>query len=760
MRKLLTTIGLALTTACVPAGGGGGDSSDAARPAPDLGGGLRLDAGPPMDAAPQADLGAVDAAVVDEGVPPDQAPRPACSDGEDNDGDGRTDFPDDPGCEASDDGDEADPPTECADGLDNDGDGRVDVYDSDCTGPADRVESGPDRETACSNGVDDDGDGLTDFPADPGCVAAGHSSEADPSPLPACANGADDDGDGATDYPADPGCAGAGDEDEVDPAMPPACANGLDDDDSGAADWPDDPGCDAAGDPTEVGPCGADVAVVDLNGWLAQNGAYEGDLTGRPDRRQGTCGGSAGGEVVFRYVVQEVLDRLVFSTRNPGTQAPVVMYLREACGGADLLCDRGPAEDPGVALAVEDPPVGAGYYLTVDTGSRMAVGPFRLEVDAVRPPACRNGVDDDGDGAVDLLDPGCEGPEDADEVDPADAPACANGLDDDGDGQTDYPADPDCLAAGHFEEAPPCALNSPVLRVGQRGGDFALQPLDGGGAAQGRCEPGVGAETVIVLTLTEPSDVTLQVLDAAGASVAVGLHARADCADPASEVGCRRAAASAQPLALAELDRGTWFLFAEQGIVRPQAPLTARVTVQSVIGECNDLVDNDQDGAVDLADPGCEHGRDDSERDPPEPPVCANGLDDDGDGLTDYPTDPDCVAAGAGDEARRGCANHPQWRPVECVTGAWVWSSDRQFQALEAANEAHTLWTGCNHAGDNPNGLCSLDGTGWVSSQSSVMAGCNNTWYHIGGRFSGNCGGHDGDTVRRLALREDDCYDY
>ncbi|MCA9547940.1 MAG: hypothetical protein KC613_26225, partial [Myxococcales bacterium] len=393
-----------------------------------------------------------------------------------------------------------------------------------------------------------------------------------------------------------------------------------------------------------------DVAVVDLNAWVAANGAFEDTLEGRMDHLSAVCGGGAGGEFVFRYVVDRALDRLTFSTRNPGTVAPVVMYLRDTCLGPDLQCDRGPAEDPGVAFTLERPAPGT-YYLVVDTGSRMAVGPFRLEVDAVAPPACRDGLDNDGDGALDLADPGCEGTEDADEADPAEPPVCANGLDDDADGLTDYPADPDCAAAGYGEEQPPCGLGSPIARLGQQGGELQLAPVQGGGFAQPSCEPGLGAETVIVLTLTEPSDVSFQVLDQAGTPVAAGLHARGgDCVLAANEVGCRRAAQSATPLELVELDRGTWFLFAEQGVVAPAQPLTARVVVTSAVTECNDQVDNDGDGRVDLADPGCERGRDGSEADPAEPPVCANGLDDDGDGLTDYPDDPDCDAAGDPDE--------------------------------------------------------------------------------------------------------------
>ncbi len=58
--------------------------------------------------------------------PSEKAPDLPCDDGEDNDGDGWTDFPEDPGCGL------ADFPLEdpqCQDGIDNDGDGKID-YDA------------------------------------------------------------------------------------------------------------------------------------------------------------------------------------------------------------------------------------------------------------------------------------------------------------------------------------------------------------------------------------------------------------------------------------------------------------------------------------------------------------------------------------------------------------------------------------------------------------------------------------------------------
>ena len=61
-----------------------------------------------------------------------------------------------------------------------------------------------------------------------------------------------------------------------------------------------------------------------------------------------------------------------------------------------------------------------------------------------------------------------------------------------------------------------------------------------------------------------------------------------------------------------------------------------------VYNECSDGLDNDGDGLVDLADPGCESAADLSEHGDN---ACDDGLDNDADGLTDWPNDPDCLDA-------------------------------------------------------------------------------------------------------------------
>jgi hypothetical protein len=229
-----------------------------------------------------------------------RAPLPPCADNVDNDGDGRIDYPADPGCtNTAPSSSEADlgPAPQCADGVNNDPDSTFDWPDEpQCDSASDNSEANPNQALrACSNGLDDDAppDGKRDystvigFPIDPGCNWAAENSEADSE----CSDGIDNDGDGRFDYPNDPGCIlvgsvlginrndetdfpqcndgrdndGDGTVDEKDPecrgsstgtseAPPPQCADGIDNDGDGKADFPLDPGCAFSGDTDEADP--------------------------------------------------------------------------------------------------------------------------------------------------------------------------------------------------------------------------------------------------------------------------------------------------------------------------------------------------------------------------------------------------------------------------------------------------------------------------------------------------------------------------
>ncbi len=105
---------------------------------------------------------------------------PACNNGIDDDGDGKTDYPSDLGCSSYTGISETNPM--CNDGIDNDGDGKIDYpEDTTCTTSSGTTE-GPPRP-ACSNNRDDDGDGKTDQ-KDPGCRGkSSGTSETDPPPV-------------------------------------------------------------------------------------------------------------------------------------------------------------------------------------------------------------------------------------------------------------------------------------------------------------------------------------------------------------------------------------------------------------------------------------------------------------------------------------------------------------------------------------------------------------------------------------------------
>lgn len=158
---------------------------------------------------------------------------------------------------------------QCSDGVDNDGDGRIDFpADPDCTGPTDDSEAGqsqasddsgpgpgprPRRDRAeCEDGRDNDGDGRVDFPDDPGCSSRSDDSEDDAGRAGAGGGGA--------------GGAGGGGRAE--------CQDGIDNDGDGRVDHPDDPGCSSPTDDSErnggnnLAFTGADVVLAGLIGSL------------------------------------------------------------------------------------------------------------------------------------------------------------------------------------------------------------------------------------------------------------------------------------------------------------------------------------------------------------------------------------------------------------------------------------------------------------------------------------------------------------
>ncbi len=209
---------------------------------------------------------------------------------------------------------------------------------------------------------------------------------------------------------------------------------------------------------------------------------------------------------------------------------------------------------------------------------------------------CEDGIDNDGDGLIDMADPGCESPEDDDESDDPVLPQCSDGIDNDGDGLIDL-ADPGCSDAMDDDESDdPSSL--PQCSDGiDNDGDGLIDMADPG------CESPEDDDETDPVTPPQCSDG----VDNDGDGLI-------DMADP----GC-------------------------------EGPGDDDETDPVVLPQCSDGIDNDGDGLIDMADPGCDNPADDDETDPVLP-QCSDGIDNDGDGLIDM-EDPDCLSAEDDNEA-------------------------------------------------------------------------------------------------------------
>lgn len=223
-------------------------------------------------------------------------------------------------------------------------------------------------------------------------------------------------------------------------------------------------------------------------------------------------------------------------------------------------------------------------------------------------PACTDGLDNDMDGLTDFpADPGCKTAFSLTE-----APVCLNGIDDDMDGLTDFPNDPGCVDAFSNNEAPVC--NDGVDNDGDGLIDFPADPGcasassttespqcnngnddDGNGLIDFPADPGCSSAS-------DPTEITQQ------------------CNDGIDNDG--------------------------NGLIDfPNDPGCSSAIDTYEAADCGDSEDNDHDGSVDLADPGCASVADLNELANTTTRECRDGIDNDGDGLVDFPADTGCTSA-------------------------------------------------------------------------------------------------------------------
>jgi hypothetical protein len=576
---------------------------------------------------------------------PDALPQTVCTDGMDNDGDGSTDFPADPGCDDASDTDESNPPI-----------------------------------AMCTDGRDNDADGLIDYPDDPGCFTPLQNSETDDCPTgptcPSCSNDQDDDGDSLTDYPQDQGCTAASDDDEWE-TNPNACGVGMIVSRLMSHDVTGTLPAMSQVDPPLAGACGGLGGEVAYE-ILIEDPAVLVATTDGPSTTANTvlylrsnCQVASTEMACNDDVNGDTNGSSITASLSPGLYYLVVDAVNPASAGAfELHVDLFAGEGVTCASQAE---CGPGLQCRIPLGQTEMV---------CADPVCGDGVDDDGDGDDDFPDdPGCDSPADFDEADTCPSgpgcPACANGVDDDGDSQTDYPADSDCSSASQPVEG--CGVEQdPIftLTTASANGDlvglhddFDLSCDGLGGLDQVHFVALPHMTSVRLDTIGSPTDTVIAVYPSSCSGTALG------CNDDGGGSGTSL-------LNLTNVAAGAYAIVVENystsyppgpytlnlgGTIAPGGDCTGALAASGAIAcgptyacisgvctgnlACNNGLDDDGDGDVDFPeDPGCESAVDTDEVDDcpggASCPACSNGIDDDGDGDTDYPADADCTAAG------------------------------------------------------------------------------------------------------------------
>ncbi len=144
--------------------------------------------------------------------------------------------------------------------------------------------------------------------------------------------------------------------------------------------------------------------------------------------------------------------------------------------------------------------------------------------------------------------------------------------------------------------------------------------------------------------------------------------------------------------------------------------------------QCSDGIDNDGDGLTDFpADPGCTDANDDDETDPPADPQCSDGIDNDGDGLTDYPDDPGCTDANDDDETDPAGGDSVHTHDLDI----WKSGRDRYFQVW-SYDDAETAESGVDVSIEAVHGSHTATGTAATGGDGSVTF----SWRHGKGSYT------------------------
>jgi hypothetical protein len=285
----------------------------------------------------------------------------------------------------------------CGNGIDDDCNGLADCLDSACKNLPICIDH---KKEICNNGIDDDGNGLVDCkdPAclgDPACFVPGHEI---------CNNGLDDDDDGLVDCKdpdcfADPTCI-------VNPGKE-ICDNGIDDNGDKLVDCSDPqcktfPACLSAA-------CAADVDF----GLIASSGASVTRTlsTVGAIASYNTCAPPGGVARVASFSLAAATDLKLDFSQGKGSAHVVAVYragVGQACD-QNLVGDCLRADADATATRTFNALPAGNYWIIVQsfTGTTGSTTITLSSGKTTSPEICNNGIDDDGDGAIDCADLDC-----------------------------------------------------------------------------------------------------------------------------------------------------------------------------------------------------------------------------------------------------------------------------------------------------------------------------------------------------------------
>jgi len=278
-------------------------------------------------------------------------------------------------------------------------------------------------------------------------------------------------------------------------------------------------------------------------------------------------------------------------------------------------------EDPGCWDDMDDPST---YNPTLDDESRGTT-------------ECQDGDDNDGDYLIDENDNGCWAIiGDPSSYDPTDhdeelrEEICDDGLDNDGDGLIDslIELNPDNNEQNTFEGDP-----HEIKDLIDPKTDFNFYcPL--GGANTGpilRSQTNGWSESITPDKLHQTAHKACNLL---------GYREAVDAGCTASNGMCNYH--SPEDNCVFYWDGSQWLYTNAGGWWKGQNSWITDLQCEGRLAACSDGVDNDGNGLIDMADPGCDNPDDGSEipHDPdcpaPATPECSDGIDNDNDGLIDY----------------------------------------------------------------------------------------------------------------------------